>query len=301
MEWTTERIEAWKIDPKQFERDFKLEVVLNNEKDSIIDKPLVDGLRSNILYNYTNEEIADIIKLNKDPLMINNYQPINLRDYQKEMLDDIYKNRFSILNVSRQIGTNIVVSYHVLHYCLCNFDKTVEIFCLNNDTCDKLYGSILDNLYKLPYHLQVGIDNYSFKDKTIKFSNGSRIIMNSTLSLGYNIDYLILPEFAFNSKSEKILINVLPSLLINSRSRILIYSCPHKKDDYFHKMYMDPDNSFYKKTYPYTIMNLPNNDIFRTNMINMLGEGSFITEYECLFPGTSEYRDRKLEFFLNKT
>ena len=89
MEWTTERIEAWKIDPKQFERDFKLEVVLNNEKDSIIDKPLVDGLRSNILYNYTNEEIADIIKLNKDPLMINNYQPINLRDYQKEMLDDI--------------------------------------------------------------------------------------------------------------------------------------------------------------------------------------------------------------------
>lgn len=301
MEWTTERIEAWKIDPKSYERDFKLEVILNNEKDSIIDTPLINGFRSDILFNYTSEEISNIIKLNKDPLIINKYQPLKLRDYQKEMLEDISKNRFSILNVARQIGTNMVVAHHVLHYCLSNYDKVVQIFCINNTTCDNLYNNILDLLCKLPYHLQVGIKDFSLIDRTIHFSNGTRLIFTSNNTIGYNIDYLILPEFAFNTSSDKVITILLPTLYASSKSKILIYSCPNKKDDCFHKMFIDTDNVFYKNTYPYTIMNLPNDDIFRTNMVAMFGEGSFITEYECLFPGTSEYRDRKLQFILNKT
>ena len=302
MEWTTDKIEAWKEDAKQFERDLKIEVILGNEDHEQFAVPLVSGYRSNISFKYTPEEMEDFINLTKNPLTINNHQPNKLRDYQKEMLDDINQNRHSILNVSRQIGTNMVVAHHVLHYCLSNYDKTVLFYCANEDTVEKFFKCVLDLLFKLPYHLQVGVRNISFKDGELLLSNGSRLRVSTvSIPIGYGVDYLILPEFSFNKpKNNKIIItSLLPNLFAKSNSRVLIYSCPNEKDDYFKKMFIDEDNVYFKKTYPYTIMNLPDPKIFEETQKILIGEDSFVKEYECIFPGTSEYRDKILGIILN--
>ena len=302
MEWTTEKIEAWKEDAKQFERDLKIEVILGNEDHDQFAIPLVSGYRSNIPFKYTPEEMEDFINLTKNPLTINIHQPNKLKDYQKEMLDDINQNRHSILNVSRQIGTNMVIAHHVLHYCLSNYDRTVLFYCENEDTSEKFFKCVLDLLFKLPYHLQVGIRNISFKDGELLLSNGSKLRVSPVSTpIGYGVDYLILPEFSFNiTKNNNIIINsLLPTIFSKSNSRVLIYSCPNEKDEYFKKMFLDEDNIYFKKTYPYTIMNLPNPKIFEETQKMLIGEDSFVKEYECIFPGTSEYRDKILGIILN--
>jgi hypothetical protein len=300
MEWSTEKIEAWKADAKQFERDLKLEVIFGNEDHEKFAVPIVNGYRSDITFKYTPEEIEEVIKLTKRPLTINNHQPNKLRDYQKEMLDDINKNMYSILNVSRQIGTNMVAAHHVLYYCLSYYDKTVLFLCENEDTSDKFFKCVLDLLFQLPYHLQVGVRSISFKEGIISLTNGSKLKVESDpLSIGFGVDYLILPEFSFNKESKSIISNLLPTLFTRSNSRVLIYSCPNEKDDDFNKMFFDDENGYFKKTYPYTIMNLPNNKIFEETQIAMMGEDSFIKEYECFFPGTAEFRDKKLGIFFN--
>lgn len=302
MEWTTEKIEAWKADAKQFERDLKIDVIFGNEDHEEFALPLVSGYRSNILFKYTPEEMEEFINLTKNPLTINIHQPNKLRDYQKEMLDDINQNRFSILNVSRQIGTNMVVAHHVLHYCLSNYDRVALFYCENEDTSEKFFKCVLDLLFKLPYHLQVGVRNISFKDGELSLSNGSRLRVSPVSTpIGYGVDYLILPEFSFNiSKNNNILItSLLPTMFSRSNSRVLIYSCPNEKDDHFKKMFLDEENVYFKKTYPYTIMNLPDPRIFEETQKMLIGEDSFVREYECIFPGTSEYRDKILGIILN--
>ena len=302
MEWTTEKIEAWKADAKQFERDLKIEVIFGNEDHEEFAVPLISGYRSNILFKYTPEEMEDFINLTKNPLNINIHQPNKLRDYQKEILDDINQNRYSILNVSRQIGTNMVGAPHVLHYCLSNYDKVVQFYCSNEDTSEKFFKCVLDLLFKLPHHLQVGVRNISFKDGELLLSNGSRLRVSPvSIPIGYGVDYLILPEFSFNTakNNKNIITSLLPTMFSKSNSRVLIYSCPNEKDDYFKKMFLDEDNVYFKKTYPYTIINLPDPKIFEATQKMLIGEDSFVREYECIFPGTSEYRDKILGIILN--
>lgn len=302
MEWSTEKIKAWEADAKQFERDLKIEVIFGNEENELFAIPTVNGYRSDIVFKYTPDEIEEVIKLTKDPLNIDKYQPNKLRDYQKEMLSDISKNRFCALNVSRQIGTNMVVAHHVLHYCLSNYDRVALFYCENEDTAEKFFKCVLDLLFKLPYHLQVGVRNISFKDGELSLSNGSKLRVSPVSTpIGYGVDYLILPEFSFNTaKNNNIIItSLLPTIFSKFNSRVLIYSCPNKKDDEFDKIFNSEENVYFKKIYPYTIMNLPNSKLFEETQIAMIGEDSFIKEYECIFPGTAEFRDRKLGIFFN--
>jgi hypothetical protein len=300
MEWSTDKIEAWIADAKQFERDLKLQVIFDEEEDGLFAVPIVNGYRSDIKFKYTPDEIEEVIKLTKKPLTINNYQPNKLRDFQKEMLDDINQNMYSILNVSRQIGTNMVVAHHVIYYCLSYYNKTVLFLCENEDTADKFFKCVLDLLFKLPYHLQVGVRNISFKDGELSLANGSRLRVQSEKYIpGVGVDYLILPNFSFNKDNNTIITTLLPTMFSKSNSRVLIYSCPNEKDDDFNKMFIDDENVYFKKTYPYTIMDLPNAKLFEETQIAMIGEDSFLKEYECIFPGTSEFRDKRLGSILN--
>lgn len=300
MEWSTEKIKAWEADAKQFERDLKIEVIFGNEENELFAIPTVNGYRSDIVFKYTPDEMEEFIKLTKDPLNIDKYQPNKIRDYQKEMLSDISKNRFCALNVSRQIGTNMVAAHYALHLCLSNYDRTLLFCCENEDTCEKFFKCVLDLLFKLPYHLQVGVRSISFKDGTLNLSNGSRLIVRSNAnSFGFGVDYLILPEFASNDHAKQVVTGLLPTLFSKTISRVLIYSCPNKKDDEFDKIFNSEENVYFKKVYPYTIMNLPDNKIFEETQIAMIGEDSFIKEYECIFPGTAEFRDKKLGIFFN--
>ena len=319
MKWTTKEISDWVLNPLKVERDYKLRNILNIEFENIyFNKPISNGLLTHdIEIDYTNDEILDRINMSKEPnfideiissgkfndVKISNYK--KLKGYQIEMLDDINRNRLSILNVSRQIGTSLVVTHHVLNYCLTNYHKRVVYNCLNLNNCDKFLNSILELMTMLPYHLQekVIVKKPSSKEKILKlsFNNGTilEFITSDKMNLGgISIDYLIMPEFAFNS--DTILRSYIPSMFARKDSRILIYSCPNEKSDIFETIFKG-NNIYNKKTYTYNVLELPENirEDWVKDQISMIGEDSFLKEYECLFPGSQEFRDRKLEFILN--
>jgi len=106
------------IELPDFEND------INGQVLNYLNNPLIRGRGQNI--GYTKEHILEIIKCKNDIFYFaENYYKIihpdlgtiniNLRDYQKVMLQTYVDNRYSILRTSRQIGkcfyTNSYIKY----------------------------------------------------------------------------------------------------------------------------------------------------------------------------------------------
>lgn len=70
--------------------------------------------RGNLVFNYTDEELLELIKCSKDILYFaENYatvttdegiRRVQMRDYQKKILKNLQDNRFNIILSSRQVG-----------------------------------------------------------------------------------------------------------------------------------------------------------------------------------------------------
>lgn len=103
--WTTERVDSWM-------KDYS-EGMVHKEtpwSDGVI------GVRNpDIVFEYTPKEIEELTKCAHDIIYFANkycyclqgskgYRPITLRDYQEEMLNAYYNNRFNITLSCRQIG-----------------------------------------------------------------------------------------------------------------------------------------------------------------------------------------------------
>lgn len=103
--WSTKKVDAWL---KDYAEGYTRK-----------ENPWLDGTigvrRANLIYEYTAEEIEEITKCAKDVIYFANtycycmqgskgYQPLTLRDYQKEVLKSYSDNRFSITLAARQVG-----------------------------------------------------------------------------------------------------------------------------------------------------------------------------------------------------
>ena len=163
---------------------------------------------------------------------------IPLRDYQKEILDNFFNNRFNILMASRQIGKTICSSIMMLHYVLFNNNKNVLV------TANKLYTAVevLDKIreiyQRLPFFLQQGIINWN--QKFMVFENKSRIkgfATTKTSSIGQTADFLYLDEFAYlpDNIADKFYKSVFPTVSNIENSKIIITSTPNGFN-LFHKL-----------------------------------------------------------------
>lgn len=125
--WTTERVDSWM-------KDYS-EGMLHKEtpwSDGVI------GVRNpDIVFEYTPKEIEELTKCAHDIIYFANkycyclqgskgYRPITLRDYQEEMLNAYYNNRFNITLSCRQIGKCLFGGKIELHQTNKNFHKYIE-------------------------------------------------------------------------------------------------------------------------------------------------------------------------------
>ncbi len=78
---------------------------------------------------------------------------IPLRDYQKEILDNFFNNRFNILMASRQIGKTICSSIMMLHYVLFNNNKNVLVTANKLDTAVEVLDKIREIYQKITHGL----------------------------------------------------------------------------------------------------------------------------------------------------
>jgi hypothetical protein len=169
--------------------------------------------------------------------------PMELRDYQKDILDLYYNNRYSILMCSRQLGKTISASIMILHFCLFNEDKGVMIVANKGNTVIEIIDKI-KGIYKLiPFFLKRGIINWN--QSSIVFDNGCRIKTDKRTkspSLGFSIDLLYLDEFAHipNNIIDAYYTAVVPIVSSIENSKIIITSTP-KGLNLFHKLLIDSE------------------------------------------------------------
>lgn len=166
-----------------------------------------------------------------------------LRDYQKEILDNFFNNRFNILMASRQTGKTISSAIMMLHFVLFNNNKNVLVTANKLDTAVEVLDKIGEIYQRLPFFLQRGILNWNQKFRV--FENKSRIkgfATTKTSSIGQSADFLYLDEFAYlpNNIADKFYKSVFPTIANIENSKIIITSTPNGFN-LFHKLLIEAE------------------------------------------------------------
>lgn len=154
----------------------------------------------------TLEHIKEIKRCKEDYLyFIENYYNIlsldggmhlySPRDYQKEIMETMHNNRFTIVMASRQAGKSTSFEAYCLWYTLFNPTKRVALLANKAENSVDLLRKIKEAYTMLPKWLQQGITTWN--QSRIELENGSIIFTAATSSSGVrskSISLLIIDE-----------------------------------------------------------------------------------------------------------
>jgi hypothetical protein len=215
------------------------------------------GLRkSGLTFRMTSDEIDEYVKCKMDVHYFaenycwikgekGEYVPLKgkIRDYQTEIMDSFFNNRFNILMASRQVGKTIMSSITLLHFALFNNGKNILVTANKLDTAVEVLDKIREIYQRLPFFLQQGILNWN--QKFMVFENKSRIkgfATTKTASIGQAADFLYLDEFAYlpDNIADKFYKSVFPTISSIENSKIIITSTPNGFN-LFHKLLMEAE------------------------------------------------------------
>lgn len=233
---------------------------INNElkegSSFLVETPFYKGnnqvRKSNLSYDYTDEEINNILDIKKDIKNFYNFLirtdlnsnklSLKLREYQETYLNFLNENKKVISLVSRQTGSVLLYAIHILYYVICNNDKTISIIAPNRDSLVELIDIIKDLYCNLPFYLKVGVN--SWNQSSLSFDNGCCIkTVNNNVSIGYTIDYCLILDYAYiGEKNNNIFMTaLLPTISALAKSKIILSSTPNG-NNYFYKLWCNSVN-----------------------------------------------------------
>ena len=218
--------------------------------------------KGNIVFEYTDEEIAELAKCANDIVYFaekyavvmtdEGVMQVDLRDYQKKLLKDFQDNRFNVVLASRQMGKTVTASIFNAWYLTFNFDKTTLLLANKSDSTKEIIDKAKIVIENLPYYMKPGIIKYDVMN--VKCDNGCRLVGQSTTAksgIGFTIHNLYLDEFAHVHPTivDSFYENVYPTLSASKISRINITSTPNGFNK-FYEIYTDADRgeNAYKAT-----------------------------------------------------
>ena len=196
--------------------------------------------KGNIVFEYTDEEIAELAKCANDIVYFaqtyavvmtdEGVQQVELRDYQKQLLRDFQHNRFNVVLASRQMGKTVTASIFNAWYLTFNFDKTTLLLANKSDSTKEIIDKAKVVIENLPFYMKPGIVKYDVMN--VKCDNGCRLVGQSTTAksgIGFTIHNLYLDEFAHVHPTivDSFYENVYPTLSASKVSRINITSTPN--------------------------------------------------------------------------
>jgi hypothetical protein len=258
--------------------------------------------RQNVEIDYTEEQIKEYVKCRDDPIyFIRNYIHIvnldkglikfDLYPFQEELVNVLYKERFTIVKCPRQSGKSQTSLAFMLHYVLFNDQKQIAILANKSATSRELLGRLQMAYEKLPIWLQQGVMEWN--KGSIELENGSRIMAGSTSSSsirGYSFNLIFLDEFAFvqQNMAEDFFRSVYPTISSGKDSKVIIVSTPNGMN-HFYKMWLDAVEK--RNTYHAFEINywdVPGRDSkWREETIANTSEEQFKQEFECEFLGSA--------------
>ena len=216
--------------------------------------------------------------------------PFKMYGFQKDIVQKIHDNRFTICKLPRQSGKSTTTISYLLHYALFNPNSNIAILANKSSTARDILGRLQLAYENLPKWLQQGVINWN--KGNIELENKSTIVAAATSSSairGGSFNIIFLDEFAFvpTNIAEMFFSSVYPTISAGTRTKIIIVSTPYGMNQ-FYKLWTDAINK--KNDYiPIEVhwSEVPGrDDEWKEMTIRNTSAEQFQQEFECEFLGS---------------
>jgi hypothetical protein len=160
--------------------------------------------------------------------------PLELYEFQEELIHAYHANRFCIAMLSRQMGKTTVAAAYILWYAMFVPDSTILIAAHKYTGAQEIMQRIRYAYETCPDFIRAGVVSYN--KGSIDFDNGSRIVSATTTETtgrGMSISLLYADEFAFvrNTIAREFWVSISPTL--STGGKAIITSTPNNDEDMF--------------------------------------------------------------------
>lgn len=159
---------------------------------------------------------------------------VQLRDYQREMLEIMHKNRMTMCNLSRQLGKTTVVAIFLAHFVCFNQDKAVGVLAHKQGMSAEVLDRTKQAIELLPDFLQPGIVVWNVND--IELENGCSIgayASGPDAVRGNSFAMIYVDECAFIPDFEAAWLAIQPVISSGRRSKIVITTTPNGLNHFY--------------------------------------------------------------------
>jgi hypothetical protein len=155
-------------------------------------------------------------------------------EYQRRLIENYHKNRFSISLMPRQTGKSTSAAGYLLWYAMFVPDSTILIAAHKYLGAQEIMQRIRYAYELCPNHIRAGATSYN--KGSLEFDNGSRIVSQTTTEntgRGMSITLLYLDEFAFvrPTIATEFWTSITPTL--STGGKAIITSTPNSDEDQF--------------------------------------------------------------------
>lgn len=258
--------------------------------------------KAGITIDYTEEQITEIVRCSKDiDYFCKHYMkivsvdegviPLELYDFQKDIMQSVVENRFSICKMPRQSGKTTTMVAVILWFVLFNESFNCAILANKASTAREILSRLQMAYEWLPPWLQQGLVEWN--KGSLELENGSKILASSTSTSsirGGSFSLVYLDEFAFvdSTLQEEFFASVYPTISSGNTSRVMITSTP-KGMNLFYKLWVDAEegrNEYIPIQVHWSAV--PGRDeAWKEQTIKNTSEEQFRQEFECDFIGSS--------------
>lgn len=159
---------------------------------------------------------------------------VQLRDYQKDMLKIMSKNRMSVSKLSRQLGKTTAVAIFLAHYVCFNKAKSVGILAHKGSMSAEVLDRTKQAIELLPDFLQPGIEEWN--KGSIKLDNGSTIgayASSPDAVRGNSFSLIYIDEIAFIQNWEDCWLAIKPVISSGRHSKIVMTTTPNGMNHFY--------------------------------------------------------------------
>jgi len=258
---------------------------------------------ANVPIQFTQEQVEEYIKCSQDPnYFIEKYikivnvdkglVPFQMYDFQKNIVQTIHDNRFTIAKLPRQSGKSTTVVSYILYYILFNPSVNVAILANKQAVARDLLAKIKTAYEYLPKWIQQGVGEWN--KGSIILENGSKVVASATSSSairGGSYNLILLDEFAFVPPgiAEEFFSSAYPTISSGTTTKVVIVSTPKGLNMYY-KLWVEAEekrNEFVPIEVHWS--DIPGRDAkWKEQQIRNTSEEQFKQEFECDFIGSSD-------------
>jgi len=231
---------------------------------------------------YFLENYVKIISLDRGLV---NFKPY---EYQKEMIDIMDKNRFSIFLLPRQFGKSITVAGFLLHQALFNDRYTIAVLANKGDQSREILARVKLMYEELPWFMQPGVVTWNKGD--IEIGNGSIIFCAATTGSsirGKSVNLCYCDEFAHIENDVEFYTSTYPVVTSGTTTKVIITSTPNGMN-LFYKIWTDSVNgaNAYAHKQVHWSSHPLRDEKWKEEQLRNMSQRQFDQEFECVHGDT---------------